>query len=60
MGGNHFSSLYWQDFIKIKIFCSDKQIACLYFSDLRKNTDCLPEDLNEMISYEDFVSKIWK
>ena len=60
MENSKLTSLYWQDYISIRLFCSDKQIMHLYFGDLRKSLNCLPEHLNEMISYEEFKSKIMR
>ncbi len=60
MVDNKLTSLYWQDYIGVKLFCSDKQIMFLYFSDLRKEECCLPEGLSKMITYDEFVGKIWK
>lgn len=56
---NQITSLYWQDFISIKLFCSDEQIMHLNFSELRQQEHCLPKELEDMITYEEFERKKW-
>lgn len=50
--------LCWEDFILLRFFCGSNKAGAFYFRELREKQYCMPDELNQMISYEDFVTKL--
>lgn len=50
--------LCWEDFVSLRIFCGSNVAGAFYFSELREKKYCMPDELNQVISYESFVAKL--